>query len=241
MKFFKAVGWWSLYALIAIIMWFFLFFIFGILGSFYYDGENSTAGTIYTITMLIFPVAGSSLCAVAFSKFVPKKLPTEAKKESRQNVEPVPTCNSTDAPPQQNNLEPRSATSIPTFPSALFCCRCGAQSKPNRSFCTNCGSPLPTTVPHSSVPQTVQHFSPEPVYVPVQPQNIRFCPRCNSHNLQYQTVTEDAGAGCFTVLLYILLAITILGLFIVIPLAMRKSTNTVTYEICQSCGHRRRV
>jgi len=238
LKFLKAVGWWSLYALIAVVAWFFLLFFFGILGSFYYDGENSTAGTIYTITMLFFPVAGSSLCAVAFSKIIPKRS-AESKKESGEDIEPVSKDNSTNAPSQQNNLEPRSAT--PTSPSALFCCRCGVQAKPNSSFCTNCGSPLPTTVPHASVPQAVQHFRPETFYVPMQPQNIRFCPRCNSHNLQYQTVTEDTGAGCFTIFLYILLAITILGLFIVIPLAMRKSTNTVTYEICQSCGHRRRV
>lgn len=66
----------------------------------------------------------------------------------------------------------------------------------------------------------------------------RTCPRCGDV-LTLQIVTESKKAGCFTVLLYILLSLTILGLLIVIPLALRKKTETVTYAICQSCGYQK--
>ena len=69
---------------------------------------------------------------------------------------------------------------------------------------------------------------------------LQACPRCGGPILM-QTVTESKHAGCLTVLLYLLLAATILGLFIVVPLMLRKKTETVTYAVCQSCGHRRIV
>lgn len=67
------------------------------------------------------------------------------------------------------------------------------------------------------------------------------CPHCHGTNIQYQTVTESKKTGCLTILLYILLACTILGLLIVIPLALRKKTETVTYAVCQDCGKRWKV
>ena len=69
---------------------------------------------------------------------------------------------------------------------------------------------------------------------------LQACPRCGGP-VTMQTVTESKRAGCLTVLLYLLLAATILGLFIVVPLMLRKKTETVTYAVCQSCGHRRIV
>jgi len=70
---------------------------------------------------------------------------------------------------------------------------------------------------------------------------LRACSKCNSTNITYQTVTESRAMGCGTIILYLLLAITILGLLIVIPLMLRKKNDTVTYAVCQSCGHRWRV
>jgi len=69
----------------------------------------------------------------------------------------------------------------------------------------------------------------------------RVCKKCHSENITYQTVTESRKTGCFTIILYILLACTILGLLIVVPLMLRKKTETVTYAVCQDCGHRWRV
>ena len=67
------------------------------------------------------------------------------------------------------------------------------------------------------------------------------CPKCKHENVSIQTVSEAKSAGCLTILLYIILACTVLGLLIVIPLLLRKKTKTVTYAICQDCGHRWKV
>lgn len=71
--------------------------------------------------------------------------------------------------------------------------------------------------------------------------NTKICPKCHSDNISYQTVSESKGTGCLMICLYILLALTVLGLLIVIPLWLRKKTKTVTYAVCQSCGHRWKV
>lgn len=67
------------------------------------------------------------------------------------------------------------------------------------------------------------------------------CPKCKSENVQIQTVSESRKTGCLTILLYILLACTILGLLIVIPLLLRRKTETVTYAVCQDCGHKWKI
>ena len=64
------------------------------------------------------------------------------------------------------------------------------------------------------------------------------CPRCKSNDISYQTVVEKQGGGCLTVILYFLLAITLIGLLVVIPLMLRKKERTVTYAVCQGCGKR---
>lgn len=69
----------------------------------------------------------------------------------------------------------------------------------------------------------------------------RACPHCKGTNIQYQTVTESRKTGLLTVLLYIILACTVLGLLIVIPLMLRKKTVTVTYAVCQDCGKRWKI
>lgn len=67
------------------------------------------------------------------------------------------------------------------------------------------------------------------------------CPKCKSENVQIQTVSESRKTGCLTIILYILLACTVLGLLIVIPLLLRRKTETVTYAVCQNCGHKWKV
>lgn len=69
----------------------------------------------------------------------------------------------------------------------------------------------------------------------------RNCPKCGGDNITYQTVTESRKTGCCMILLYIFLAITILGWLILIPLLLRKKNETVTYAVCQDCGNRWRI
>lgn len=64
------------------------------------------------------------------------------------------------------------------------------------------------------------------------------CKKCGSTNLTYQTVTESKPTSCLTICLYICLAISVLGWLILIPLILRKKTQTVTYIVCQNCGFR---
>lgn len=66
-------------------------------------------------------------------------------------------------------------------------------------------------------------------------------PKCKGNNITYQTVTESRKTGCLTVLIYLILAFSLLGLFILIPLLLHRKTQTVTYAVCQDCGHRWRV
>ena len=72
--------------------------------------------------------------------------------------------------------------------------------------------------------------------IPVDSEGRKKCPHCGGV-MTIQTVTEARNAGCLTIILYILLSITILGLLIVIPLILRKKTETVTYAVCQQCGN----
>lgn len=67
--------------------------------------------------------------------------------------------------------------------------------------------------------------------------NMRRCPRCGSQ-MNYQLISEEKKTGCGTILLYLILALTIFGLLIVIPLVLSKKTETVGYSVCPSCGYK---
>lgn len=67
------------------------------------------------------------------------------------------------------------------------------------------------------------------------------CRKCGSNNISYQTVTESKKAGCGTLIVYFILAISVLGWLILIPLFLRKKNETVTYAVCQGCGNRWRI
>lgn len=115
----------------------------------------------------------------------------------------------------------------------MYCVKCGERLPDNVNYCTHCGSKTGN-----------DHIDPRvPVHTPpsVQQTCNRPCPKCQSRFVQFQTVTESRKTGCFKILLYILLAVTFVGWLILIPLLLRKKTNTVTYGVCQSCGNRWRI
>lgn len=118
----------------------------------------------------------------------------------------------------------------------MYCKNCGKQLEDDVKFCPECGTSTNSKTPAAS-PTSPQS---QPNVIQEQPQvlNLCFCPRCKGQNVQFQTVTEYKKTGCMTVLLYIFLAISILGWLILIPLCLRKKTKTVTYGVCQKCGHR---
>ena len=125
-----------------------------------------------------------------------------------------------------------------------YCTKCGAVIPVGTKFCHKCGKVCepPDLSPkiHTQLLPASQPVAPSNVYAPNQ-SSRHICPWCHSNNITYQVINESKPMGCFTFLFYILLAITILGLLIVIPLMLRKKTETHTYAICQSCGRRWRI
>jgi len=89
-------------------------------------------------------------------------------------------------------------------------------------------------------PAYKQSFNYEPAPVVRNTTYGARCPRCGGI-MTTQTLAESRKAGCGTILLYILLAITILGILVIIVLALRKKTQTTTYQVCQNCGYRKMI
>ena len=75
-----------------------------------------------------------------------------------------------------------------------------------------------------------------PASVSTDREGRKICPRCGGP-MVIQTMAESRNAGCLTVLCYFILAITLVGILILIPLLLRKKTHTVTYATCQQCGN----
>ena len=68
------------------------------------------------------------------------------------------------------------------------------------------------------------------------------CPKCGSRNVSVQVVEKQKKRGCFASLMWILLAVTIVGLILLlIPALSRKGSKTLTFAVCQNCGHRGKV
>lgn len=118
-----------------------------------------------------------------------------------------------------------------TVKRPIRCCvHCGIEIDPNANFCPDCGHGTAS----GNKPSSNAHSKRIPYYA-------RNCSRCRSQNISHETVVESNKAGCMTYLIYFVLALTIFGLLIVIPLLLRSKTKTVTYAVCQNCGHRWRV
>lgn len=83
---------------------------------------------------------------------------------------------------------------------------------------------------------------------------MKTCRKCKGNSIQYNTVVETPKTGLIKKSTYIIIALLILLLcFVFFPLgivaliifminfSLRKKSKTVTYAVCQSCGHRWRV
>lgn len=71
------------------------------------------------------------------------------------------------------------------------------------------------------------------------------CPKCGSSNVTVQVVesVKTKHRGCFSWLLWILLAICTFGLILIIPLITNGKTKSKmhTVAVCQNCGKRWKV
>ena len=124
-----------------------------------------------------------------------------------------------------------------------YCTQCNTFVPEGTQFCHKCGKVGVPAVFDSGVEQikSPANFTSVQSAIPFAQSARHQCPWCSSRNIQYQVINESKPMGCFTFLFYLLLALTILGLLIVIPLMLRKKTETHTYAICQSCGRRWRI
>ena len=68
--------------------------------------------------------------------------------------------------------------------------------------------------------------------------NQLMCPKCQCQEIEFQTVEEHKKVGLLLVLWYLFLAISLIGWLVLIPIILRKKTETVTYCICKQCGNR---
>lgn len=65
------------------------------------------------------------------------------------------------------------------------------------------------------------------------------CPKCGSQNVAVQAVAENQRRGCLsTALIIILLFIPVIGWIGVFMILRGKKQKTVSYALCQNCGHR---
>ncbi len=64
------------------------------------------------------------------------------------------------------------------------------------------------------------------------------CPHCGSDNIQVQIVSETKRRGCLTILVYVFLALTVIGIPIMILYLLLRGKKTVNhkYYVCQNCG-----
>lgn len=68
------------------------------------------------------------------------------------------------------------------------------------------------------------------------------CPKCGSRNVSVQVVEKQKKRGCFASLMWILLAVCTCGItLLLIPALSRKGSKTLTFAVCQNCGHRWKV
>lgn len=104
----------------------------------------------------------------------------------------------------------------------IFCKECGKQISDKATTCPNCGCPT----------KEIEIIEKD------TKQSLIECPNCGSSNISVQAVNEKQNTGCFTILIYFILFITVLGWFILIPILLRNKSKTATYSVCQNCGHR---
>ena len=113
---------------------------------------------------------------------------------------------------------------------AQRCINCGEGIDHSAKFCSSCGHA--TTQKQHTILSSQNNR---------RPYYARNCARCGNQDISYETVVESNQAGCMVYFLYFILALTLFGLLIVIPLMLRPKTKTITYAVCQNCGRRWRV
>lgn len=68
------------------------------------------------------------------------------------------------------------------------------------------------------------------------------CPKCGSDHVNVSTVTEKERVGVIKILIDLILCFCIVGIIMLIMDVLKLlRTKTVTYAVCQNCGHRWKI
>lgn len=140
--------------------------------------------------------------------------------------------------------------------SVRYCQNCG---KPiDGRFCTNCGTDSQQqAIPQTATPSVQKGWGYPQPYTPPQPPTYQtsktvtiiqqqpsgsrsglHCPRCHSTNIDSSVFAQPQKTGCLMVIIYIILACTIVGWLVLIPLIAGNSrSKQVTAFVCKNCGH----
>lgn len=130
------------------------------------------------------------------------------------------------------------------LPDDKFCSNCGQEIEPR--YCQNCGSPITGrfcarcgTDYKTSKPTTENSKTTTLIQKPWYPPGSHLkCPRCHSTNIDSSVFSQPQKTGCVLVIIYIILAITLVGWLVLIPLIARNNkSKTVTAFVCKNCGY----
>lgn len=110
----------------------------------------------------------------------------------------------------------------------IKCPRCGRQISNKAVQCPECGLQFPPNTGTFSRDALMHNAIPT-------------CPDCGSPDIVYSTIKEPIPLDIGTIIVYILLALTCCGLFVVIPILLSPKERTVTYATCRNCGNRWQV
>lgn len=119
---------------------------------------------------------------------------------------------------------------------AIKCVHCGETLDKKGVYCIECGNLIKNNVeecPECGCPITLNNDNFENISEEI------FCPNCHSKDIKIQIVAQKEKRGCLAICLYILLAITIVGIPIVILILLARGNKTSNYKywICQKCGN----
>lgn len=126
----------------------------------------------------------------------------------------------------------------------MYCKKCGSQIDDDSVFCSYCGSNIGSAVNAEKTIFEKRQELKEEHFTDVNNSSVNneerlICPNCGSDNITVQLVPINKRRGCLTVLFMILLALTIVGIPLMIIYVILRGKRTVVnkYCVCQSCGH----